>query len=200
MGRLDGLLQAAEGSGQNSASSSRRLERLVPQRVEAAGSLAALGEEAGLLEHADVLADRLLGEGEGRRDLARRPFGVLDRRRICRLCGSASACSAASGAAGVDGFRLHSSVRHVVLVPGESVGRHARCRAGSGILCNGLSCLSGEHDARRNGSFAVAAGNDEHRLCDGLVEWRRSGIVPAYSRVAGLFIADSRSAWPRRHA
>src|SRR5664279_63028 len=55
-----------------------RLERLVAQRVEAAGALAALGEKAGLLEHADVLADRLLGEGEARRDLARGQLGALD--------------------------------------------------------------------------------------------------------------------------
>src|ERR1039457_3548372 len=78
MGRLDGLLQAAQGVGPELGEQlADRLERLVVQRVEAAGSLAALGKEAGLLEHADVLADRLLGEGEGRRDPARGELGVL---------------------------------------------------------------------------------------------------------------------------
>src|SRR5258708_39920307 len=79
MGRLDGFLQAAEGVGPELGEQlAQRLKRLVAQRVEAAASLAALGEEAGLLEHADVQADRLLGKGEARRDLARRQLGALD--------------------------------------------------------------------------------------------------------------------------
>jgi hypothetical protein len=53
-------------------------ERLVPHRIEAAGAVAALGEQACLLEHSDMLADRLLGERELHRDLPGGQLAVLD--------------------------------------------------------------------------------------------------------------------------
>ena len=50
MGRLDGHLQATEGVGPELGEQfAHRLERLAAQRVEAAGSLAALGEEVSAL-------------------------------------------------------------------------------------------------------------------------------------------------------
>lgn len=55
-----------------------RLERLPAQCIQPPGSLAPLGEQAGVLEHADVLADRLLGEREACGDLPGRQFGMLD--------------------------------------------------------------------------------------------------------------------------
>src|SRR5207253_9194865 len=77
--RLDGLLQPAQGVGPELREQlSYGLERLVLQGVVATRTLPPFRQQSGLLEHSDVLADGLLGEGEGVRDLPGRQLCVLD--------------------------------------------------------------------------------------------------------------------------
>src|SRR5487761_1607314 len=75
---LDRVLQAGERvRPELGEQAPHRVERLVPHGVEAAGAVAALAEQACLLQHRDVLADRLLGERELRRDLASGQLAML---------------------------------------------------------------------------------------------------------------------------
>ena len=70
MGSFDGLLQAGQGVGPELVEQGAQwLERFGAQRVEPAGALPALGQQAGPLKDGEVLADRLLGEVEVGGDL-----------------------------------------------------------------------------------------------------------------------------------
>lgn len=76
---LDGPLQAGQGlRPELSQQPAHGLQRLLAERVEPSGAVAAFREQAGRLEDADVLADRLLSEREARRDLSGRQLPVLD--------------------------------------------------------------------------------------------------------------------------
>jgi hypothetical protein len=79
VGRFDRVLEAAECIGPELGEQvSDRFERLREKRVEAAGSVTALAEQACLFEHGDVQTDCLLGEGETGGDLARRQLAMLN--------------------------------------------------------------------------------------------------------------------------